>query len=240
MPNAKAVVPVDSLSPLDLNNLLRQGTFFEYAGSTTAPPCAECVTWFVRREPIIASDMQVRFMRDGIFRMTADFGNFRSAMPLNGRQVAVRQGVMEEPPPRPVENSIPLGPNPRTDREFRAMKWATDALKVAKSATDYVKDLDARLRGAAQAHANALAPGFTPVHMATPAPMAHQAGAPQPIDIAKTAESMAKTIAQAAKQAISSATQQISIEAKSAALSAAKDAANVAIAGLAPAPAPVR
>jgi len=236
-PNQKVVVPVDELAPMDLNMLLRQGTYFEYAGSTTAPPCAEVVTWFVRREPILASDMQVSYMRDGIFRMTADFGNFRGAMPLNGRQVAVRQGVMEEPPPRQLENSIPLGPNPRTDREFRAMKWAKDALKIAKSATDYIKDLDMRLRGAAQAHANALAPKLMPVYTATPSPFVDQSKSTQPVDIAKTADSMARTIAQAAKEAITAASQQISVEAKAAAMAAAKDAAQMAIAGLPPAPA---
>jgi len=237
VPNAKVVVPVDALAPMDLNMLLRQGTYFEYAGSTTAPPCAEVVTWFVRREPIMASDMQVSYMRDGIFRMTADFGNFRAAMPLNGRQVAVRQGVMEEPPPRQLENSIPLGPNPRTDREFRAMKWAKDALKIAKSATDYIKDLDMRLRGAAQAHANALAPKLMPVYTATPAPFVDQSKSTQPVDIAKIAQSMANTIAQAAKESITAASQQISVEAKAAAMAAAKDAAHMAIEGLPPAPA---
>ena len=28
-----------------------------------------------------------------------------------------------------MQRSIPIGPNPRTDREFRAMKWAKDALE---------------------------------------------------------------------------------------------------------------
>ena len=43
--------------------------------------------------------------------------------------------VMSEPPPEPPVPSIPIGPNPRTDREFRAMKWAKDALEVATGAT---------------------------------------------------------------------------------------------------------
>jgi hypothetical protein len=50
-------------------------------------------------------------------------------------------------------NNLP-GPNPKTDREYRAMNWARDALKTAKSATDYVRGLDNRLRNASQAHAD--------------------------------------------------------------------------------------
>merc|ERR1719240_2330472 len=106
----------------------------------------------------MASDKQVHYLHSAIYKTTAGFGNYREVMPLNGRVVAVRQAVQEDPPPKAPEMSIPLGPNPRTDREFRAMKWAKDALKMAKSATDYIKDLDFRLRSAAKAHAEALAP----------------------------------------------------------------------------------
>ena len=69
--------------------------------------------------------------------------------------------MREEPPPEPPVPSIPIGPNPRTDREFRAMKWAKDALEVATGATNYIRDLDQRLRKAALAHARALAPDLT-------------------------------------------------------------------------------
>merc|ERR1719160_1008375 len=144
-------------------------------------------------------------------------------MPLANRPVAVRQAVKEEPPPKAPEMSIPLGPNPRTDREFRAMKWAKDALKIAKSATDYTKDLDFRLRGAAQAHANALAPNLVPGMVATPPPAVPTQG-PSPQDMAKTAEEMANVIADAAKMAIKGAANQISIEARAAAAQAAREA----------------
>merc|ERR1719163_2735139 len=75
----------------------------------------------------------------------------------------MRQATLEEPPllPPPVVH-IPGKPQ-QSDREFRAMKWAMDAMTIAKSATDYVKDLDSRLRSAAQAHANALAPQLEPL-----------------------------------------------------------------------------
>merc|ERR550514_1523269 len=155
------------------------------------------MTWFVRREPIMASDAQVKILHTAIYQLSADFGNFRSVMPLNARPVAVRQAVKEEPPPKAPEPSLPLGPNPRTDREFRAMKWAKDAMTISRAASDYVKDMDARLRAAAQAHANALAPDLmTNAVKATPAPSAATSATP-PLDVAATADSMAKAIATA-------------------------------------------
>merc|ERR1719217_1015583 len=124
---------------------------------------------------------------------------------------------MEEPAPKTPEMSIALGPNPRTDREFRAMKWAKDALKVSKTATDYVQDLDMRLRAAAQAHANAIAPMLVPVALPTMPPPFAQAKHAQPINIAATADAMAKSIAEAAKEAIASAAKEIGVQAKAAA-----------------------
>merc|ERR1719316_1198392 len=124
-------------------------------------------------------------------------------MPLNGRTIAVRQAGMEEPPLKAPEMAIPLGPNPRTDREFRAMKWAKDALKIAQHSQNYIRDLDQRLRNAAVAHANALAPDLMPDNVKAggfPPPPSADSG-PQPVDIASTAESMAKSIATAAKEA---------------------------------------
>merc|ERR1719281_1973940 len=145
----------------------------------------------------MASDDQVLVLYDLLFMITMSFGNYRTTMPLNNRPISIRQAVKEEPPLKAPEMAIPLGPNPRTDREFRAMKWAKDALSIAQHSQNYIRDLDSRLRNAAIAHANALAPDLMPDHvksggagaLPTPAP----AGA-EPIDIAKTAESMAKSI----------------------------------------------
>lgn len=232
--NNKAVNRVSEYEPVDLNMLLQGGTFLEYAGSLTAPPCAEIVTWFVRREPIMAADIQVHYLHDSIYFMTGQFGNARSTMPLNGRSVAVRQAVKEEPPPREPEQEIPLGPNPRTDREFRAMKWARDALKIAKSSTDYIRDLDFRLRAAAQAHADALTPNLIPELLPTPPPIVGKEGGPAPSEMAATAASMTTVIAGAAKEAIAQASKQIAVEVKAAAIEAAKEAAKVVKEGLPP------
>eukprot|EP00397_Hematodinium_sp_SG-2012_P031377 GEMP01033305.1.p1 GENE.GEMP01033305.1~~GEMP01033305.1.p1 ORF type:complete len:478 (+),score=121.50 GEMP01033305.1:265-1698(+) len=217
-------LPVDEADPLDLNTFLTNGIFFEYGGSLTAPPCAEIATWFVRREPIIASEAQIGVFHNAVYQMTAAFGNARSPMPINGRPIAVRAGVKDEPPPQAPELSIPVDPNPRTDREFRAMKWARDALKIAKTATDYVKDLDFRLRNAAQAHADALAPDVKPMkHTARPTSSQDTTvGAAPDMDMHGTSASIARSINEAAQQAIASASQQITEEAQIAAQQAAQ------------------
>lgn len=228
--NQRVVSLASDLNQLDMNKLLEGGTFFEYAGSLTAPPCAEIVTWFVRREPLKASSQQYALLHNALYEMSADFGNFRSVMPINGRPIAVRNGVREEPPPTPPIPSIPIGPNPRTDREFRAMKWAKDALTVATSATDYIKDLDQRLRRAALAHARALAPDLTdmvePAVAPTAAPNTGPAG-PSAMDIEATAAHMATSINEAAGTAIAEAKATIAREAQAAARQAAAQTAQM-------------
>merc|ERR1719217_444440 len=182
----------------------------------------------------MASDMQVAYLHDKIMEMTALFGNNRATMPLNGRPVAVRMAVRDSPPPAAPKPPPISGPNPATDRSFRAMKWAKDALKIAKASTDYIRDLDIRLRNAAEAHAEALAPDLMHARAmaATPPPPTHNVG---PIDMAKTAAAMAGALATAAQNAIAQAAGALTIEAKQAAAVQAAAAANsVPIATVAP------
>merc|ERR1719389_636967 len=99
------------------------------------------------------------------------------------------------------------------------MKWAKDALEGGTGATNYIKDLDQRLRKAARA----LAPDLTDM-ISTPAPPTAAPtgpGGPSASDIEATASHMAKTISEAAGQAIAEAKAQISAEAKKAADAAA-------------------
>lgn len=235
----KMVAPGDHYIPFDLNQLLDGGTYFEYAGSLTAPPCAEVVTWFVRREPLLGSARQVAILHDAIFQISADFGNFRSTMPLNGRPVAIREARREVPPP-PIPPPPPAGPTPNTDREFRAVKWSWDALKIAKAATNYVKDMDSRLRHAAYAHAKVMAPDLMAHHeAATPPPPPRPVGPPIPMEMAKTTQTMAAAISKAARQAIHDASVKIAKEADEVAKSAAQQASQLAATALAPPPPPV-
>lgn len=225
--NTKVVVPIQPTDPLDINTFLDGGEFYEYSGSMTAPPCAEIVTWMVRTKPILASDLQIAYLVDGTFRMNSFFGNYREVMPINGRQIALRTAIRESPPPADDGVRLPDSTAVKTDREYRAMKWAKDALKIAKGSVDYVKDLDTRIRNSAMAHTSIL----DPTAFAGP-PTAPPAGlGTSPDDMARTAELMSQSIAEAARDAVQQASWQIQATAKEAAMDAAKKAADMVSVG---------
>lgn len=230
--NMKASVPRDINAPLDFSSLLSGGSFYEYAGSLTAPPCAEIATWLVRKDTLKASDKQVLYLHDMIYKTTADFGNYRALMPPAGRSIKLRQAIVEDLPAQTpgVPHMDSFGSPQQSDREFRAMKWAMDAMTIAKASSDYIKDLDMRMRNAASAHAEALAPALEPLSpsgdpllpgVTTPFPNA------DPVEMEATAKAMAKTLAETAREAIEDATARISKEAKAAALKSAMEAANI-------------
>lgn len=242
--NMKVSVPMDTAEPMNLASFFQGATFFEYYGSLTAPPCAETATWLVRTVPIMASDTQVLYLHDGIYQMTAEFGNFRSVMPINGRQVTERQAVMEDKAPV-APPSVPDIQPQQSDREFRAMKWAKDALTIAKGATDYVKDLDMRLRNAAQAHAQALQPqlggtntntnqasigGFGGASLDASKPVGGNMSMSMQ-QMEQTAETMTRTIALAAREAVQEASAEIAQQAHDTAMKAAHEAAEMVMYG---------
>lgn len=225
----KQEVPGDAVSGPDIRPLLRGGTFLEYAGSTTTPPCAENVLWLVRSTPVLVSDTQARYLYDVIYTSTHGFGNFRTTMPLEGRMIQLRWAVMEASP-RIVAPPAPQAQvATRADREYRSMKWAKDALTVAATSLDYVRNLDQRLHYAARASAVKFTPHLIPLGPA-PAP------APVPVPAPDTAEqaalAMAATIAQATRDAVANATQQIATQAKTAAMQAAMDASALVLKGM--------
>lgn len=250
----KVLEPLDTSDVLDLNALVGAGSqFYEYAGSTTAPPCTENTLWLVRKDTIPASSEQIRYLHDFIFSFTAEFGNFRSVMPLNGREVYLREAKQEDEPPT-ISPEVPTLPPSHSDREFRAMKWAKDALRMARSATDYIKDLDYRLRAAATAHAAALAPKlkhrkkrFDPTKMKE---QATKAGAsltpgmthaeqkntgPTPKQIETWASQIASAMAKASKAEVNAAITELGTQAGVQAVTAAQQAADIVENGL-PAP----
>jgi len=172
-------IPGDEVAGPDLSMLLSGSRFFGYAGSTTAPPCDESVMWLVRSEPVLASDTQVRYLYDAIFANTGGNGNYRATMPLSGRSVLLYEGNKELAPSIPYTPTITSG-SMQTDRQYRAMKWAKDALKIATASLDYIRNLDQRLHGAAQASSAAVNP--VPGLSASPSPaiMSPVNGAPAP------------------------------------------------------------
>jgi len=240
--NMKAVVPASAESAFELNPLVDGADFYEYAGSLTAPPCAEIATWLVRKDVMKASDKQVLYLHDAIFKANADFGNYRILMPLNSRAVTMRQGTLEDPP-KAARADVSMPGNPQqTDREFRAMKWAMDAMTIAKGSVNYIKDLDQRMRNAAQAHADALAPGLEPLNIdgklmgpggtpgvGAPPPPVMQVAPPIPME--NVAQAMTAALAEAARAEVEDASKQITEQSKVLAIQAAREAAQMVASG---------
>jgi hypothetical protein len=145
--------------PFDLNAFLDGKSFFQYAGSDTIPPCSENVQWLVKQTPYKASSAQIKAIQD-IVEMSNDHdGNFRVPKPLNGRFVAVTQAV------KTSHSVIGMGDfdyHPRdaakflreNDFQWKGNAMVKDAAMFAKTANDYARDLDNRLRNAAHAHVN--------------------------------------------------------------------------------------
>lgn len=151
----KTVVEGSEIDPINLNLLLKDKTYFEYVGSFTVPPCSEDITWMVAREPIMAGDTQVRILYETIYEMTHDFGNYRSAMPLAGRVVAVRTGDHSLPIAVSTQN---LKGAPPSTRQFQGETWASDAIKEARKNVEAAKELSDRIHAAGQAHADQIDP----------------------------------------------------------------------------------
>lgn len=166
-------------SPLDLGRLLEdpqapadeRGRFVAYAGSETQPPCKEHVTWLVRRSPLMASDSQVKAFADALFALTDRAGSFRSVMPLNQRSLRIVGPKYDATlvlsgrdsgdrhsggSLRGTKPWLPLGPNPRTDDELRALRYAEAARVETRKAQADASKLFGRLHTAEKAYVKTL------------------------------------------------------------------------------------
>jgi len=134
-PNERAEVLIDKAVPLGLNSLFEGVNFFEYFGSTTAPPCAEDVTWLVRIGAVSISSTQGEFLRSAIMGMTAGYGNNRGLMPVNGRKVAVREAFRQRISPA-LAPGFPMSVKSATERELMARRDTAEARRLMKSAAE--------------------------------------------------------------------------------------------------------
>jgi len=152
---ASSIIAATSVDQLDLNEWLR-GTFFEYQGTTTVPPCAKA-QWLVRREALRLSKGQLANLTQAINELSAGYGNFRNVQALEDRMVRVRESVKETPIPGwPPVFSPPNAAEPPAvagSRVYKALRTEKDALTVAKLTGDYLNDLDRRIQEAGSAHA---------------------------------------------------------------------------------------
>lgn len=168
---ADVVIPMDK--PLDLgffveNPLLPDsGTYIQYSGSSTTPPCSDSTTWFVRRNPMMASSGQAQAFANSIYRLTNKHGNFRAVMPVNQRGLMVFRARWV-PYHRYGTERYSLGPNARTDGEYQAAKLADVAEDFSRSATDYMDDFSTRLRNSAAKMAHELDKGHQQLQVTPP------------------------------------------------------------------------
>mmetsp|Transcript_42318 Transcript_42318/g.79256 ORF Transcript_42318/g.79256 Transcript_42318/m.79256 type:complete len:544 (+) Transcript_42318:95-1726(+) len=147
---SRLVIPQDN--PLDLGTLVvndaiqDSGTYIQYTGSLTSPPCTDKTTWFVRRNPMIASDSQVKAFAHSILKLTNYQGNFRAVMPVNGRALATVAARWSPIAGSFIRPALPLGPNPRTDGELEAKMATEQAEDVSKQSMEYMHNFAERLK----------------------------------------------------------------------------------------------
>jgi carbonic anhydrase len=137
-------------------NALVDGTYVSYDGSLTAPPCSENVRWFVRQSPLEASEEQVNVLSGATYQMNPQ-GNWRLTFPLADRPLTVAKTVKDEPRLNVTKKA--QGPRDGTTlSEREALSWGVDAVEQAMMHLGHLKNLDQRLRGAADASAQGLQP----------------------------------------------------------------------------------
>jgi len=143
------------VADLDLNAMVR-GNFVSYDGSLTAPPCSENVRWFVRQAPLSASAEQVDRLLAATLKMNPQ-GNWRVALPLGDRALTVVSTTPTEPA-LTAKGPVASPADGTTLSERAAMQWGYDAVSQSMAHLAHLKNLDQRLRKAADAHAVGLQP----------------------------------------------------------------------------------
>jgi carbonic anhydrase len=154
--------PVDILTPLMSGLGPDPESFFQYAGSLTAPPCSEQVTWLVRKTPLYATHAQIEYFRIPIMEANSNAGNNRAPMPLMGRQILYRVGINGEPPPPPQRPNDPsMGPPADIHVDFRGISTGREAyaksVEVAQSG-DAIASSIAQAQNAGWSAAQAIDP----------------------------------------------------------------------------------
>lgn len=153
----RTVAPAHESPAIDINAMLTGGVMYSYLGSYTQPPCTEIVRWLVMKDPVTASNTQIRLLHDVIFKMTAWYGNYRVTMPIDERKIETVNAVLTPRPTPEPKVQIPLGTYLKP-RKSAAQKVAEEAKRIADEATAHMVDLNKRMKNAAQMHANRISP----------------------------------------------------------------------------------
>mmetsp|Transcript_434 Transcript_434/g.617 ORF Transcript_434/g.617 Transcript_434/m.617 type:complete len:343 (+) Transcript_434:129-1157(+) len=90
MASSTSMSAMEQVNPYSM--LPADGTYYNYLGSLTTPPCSETVTWIVMKEGITVSPDQLEAFRAGLmdpeFPLVDNYGNnARPPQPTNGRMV---------------------------------------------------------------------------------------------------------------------------------------------------------
>lgn len=208
---------------LQINDLFRGATFWEYQGSLTKPPCSEVVSWLVRREPVSLSPRQAQLVYSNLRMTMQGKQNDRATFPLGERKIRV-YAASEFPngPQDPdirtqhapsVEDFAPIGPNPRPDRTDRMNGYAQAAMEASSELDQKSQELDYREQKAAFDYAKWVAPNFMKF---VPPPVKPKFASykfkgweSQALDPLKIAESMSKAVGSIAANALKSASDKI-------------------------------
>jgi carbonic anhydrase len=151
------IAPAHESPPIDINAMLTGGVMYSYLGSQTQPPCKEIVRWVVMKDPLTASNTQIKMLHDVIFKMTHWYGNYRATMPINDRKIEKINAVLTPRPTAAPAVQFPLGTYLKP-RDSPAAKVAEEAKRIADEATAHMVDLNRRMKNAAEMHANRISP----------------------------------------------------------------------------------
>jgi len=102
---------------IELGDLVGGSPFYHYEGSLTAPPCESSIKYYVRQDPILAANAQLRQFHHVLKKTCGPAGNFRLVHPLSGLlslmasvDVVKAPGVVAKPKPSAADAAAGAAP----------------------------------------------------------------------------------------------------------------------------------
>jgi len=102
---------------IELGDLVGGSPFYHYEGSLTAPPCESSIKYYVRQDPILAANAQLRQFHHVLKKTCGPAGNFRLVHPLSGLlslmasvDVVKAPGMVAKPKPSAADAAAGAAP----------------------------------------------------------------------------------------------------------------------------------